>query len=80
MCLIGVFRVACELTLRLLREHKDTVMSILDAFIHDPLVEWEDEKRKMNAKVPFMTSPSTSMVDGYCPNRTGTERIERKTL
>ncbi|KAF7432763.1 serine/threonine-protein kinase M1 [Pleurotus ostreatus] len=46
----GVFRVACELTLRLLREHKDTVMSILDAFIHDPLVEWEDEKRKMTAK------------------------------
>ncbi|KAF4575250.1 serine/threonine-protein kinase M1 [Pleurotus pulmonarius] len=46
----GVFRVACELTLRLLREHKDTVMSILDAFIHDPLVEWEDEKRKMNVK------------------------------
>lgn len=21
-------------------------MSVLDAFIHDPLVEWEDEKRK----------------------------------
>ena len=77
--LIGVFRVACELTLRLLREHKDTVMSILDAFIHDPLVEWEDEKRKMNVKVPFMASPSTSMVDAFRPNRTGTERIKRKT-
>ena len=22
-------------------------MSVLDAFIHDPLVEWEDEKRKL---------------------------------
>ena len=22
-------------------------MSVLDAFIHDPLVEWEDEKKKM---------------------------------
>jgi len=30
----------------LLRENKDSLMSVLDAFIHDPLVEWEDEKRK----------------------------------
>jgi len=22
-------------------------MSVLDAFVHDPLVEWEDEKRKL---------------------------------
>ena len=22
-------------------------MSVLDAFIHDPLVEWEDERRKI---------------------------------
>lgn len=28
-------------------------MSVLDAFIHDPLVEWEDEKRRMVGK-PFI--------------------------
>ncbi|EIW76220.1 hypothetical protein CONPUDRAFT_158248 [Coniophora puteana RWD-64-598 SS2] len=43
----GVFRIACEVTMRLLRDNKDSLMSVLDAFIHDPLVEWEDEKRKM---------------------------------
>ncbi|KAF9006738.1 hypothetical protein BDQ17DRAFT_1389499 [Cyathus striatus] len=43
----GVFRIACELTLQLLRDNKDTLMSVLDAFVHDPLVEWEDEKRKL---------------------------------
>lgn len=32
--------------MQLLRDNKDTLMSVLDAFIHDPLVEWEDEKRK----------------------------------
>ncbi|KAH9844382.1 uncharacterized protein C8Q71DRAFT_696515 [Rhodofomes roseus] len=42
----GVFRIACEVTMQLLRDNKDTLMSVLDAFIHDPLVEWEDEKRK----------------------------------
>jgi phosphatidylinositol kinase/protein kinase (PI-3 family) len=43
----GVFRIACEITMGLLRENKDTLMTVLDAFIHDPLVEWEDEKRKI---------------------------------
>ncbi|CCL98247.1 uncharacterized protein FIBRA_00241 [Fibroporia radiculosa] len=42
----GVFRVACEVSMKLLRDNKDTLMSVLDAFVHDPLVEWEDEKRK----------------------------------
>ncbi len=31
----------------LLRENKDTLMTVLGPFIHDPLVEWEDEKRKI---------------------------------
>ena len=33
--------------MQLLRDNKDSLMSVLDAFIHDPLVEWEDEKRKL---------------------------------
>lgn len=43
----GVFRISCEVTLQLLRDNKDSLMSVLDAFVHDPLVEWEDEKRKL---------------------------------
>lgn len=43
----GVFRNASEITMQLLRDNKDVLMSVLDAFIHDPLVEWEDEKRKI---------------------------------
>jgi serine/threonine-protein kinase ATR len=42
-----VFRIACEITMGLLRENKDTLMTVLGPFIHDPLVEWEDEKRKI---------------------------------
>jgi serine/threonine-protein kinase ATR len=36
--------------MELLRDNKDSLMSVLDAFIHDPLVEWEDEKRKLVGK------------------------------
>jgi len=33
--------------MQLLRDNMDSLMSVLDAFVHDPLVEWEDEKRKL---------------------------------
>lgn len=36
----GVFRKTCEMTLSLLREHRDALMSVLETFLHDPLVEW----------------------------------------
>lgn len=43
----GVFRIASEITMQLLRDNKDVLMSVLDAFIHDPLVDFEDEKRRI---------------------------------
>lgn len=52
---LGVFRIACEITMGLLRENKDTLMTVLDPFIHDPLVEWEDEKRKIVSRIEVMT-------------------------
>ncbi|KAL0070158.1 hypothetical protein AAF712_002648 [Marasmius tenuissimus] len=44
----GIFRTACEITLQILRDNRDLLMSVLDAFIHDPLVDFEEEKRKQN--------------------------------
>ena len=37
----GIFRQACEVTLRVLRNQMDPLMSILKPFIYDPLVEWQ---------------------------------------
>lgn len=59
---IGVFRIACEVTMQLLRDNKDSLMSVLDAFIHDPLVEWEDEKRKLVGVFPPII-PLTDRVE-----------------
>lgn len=42
----GTFRICCEITMQLLRSNQDCLMSVLEAFIHDPLVEWEDERRR----------------------------------
>lgn len=58
----GVFRIACETTMQLLRDNADSLMSVLDAFIHDPLVEWEDEKRKMVSGIQVFIDPLTVFV------------------
>ncbi|KAL1690090.1 hypothetical protein GGG16DRAFT_56461 [Schizophyllum commune] len=43
----GFYRISCEVTMKILRDNKDSIMSVLDAFIHDPLVEWEEDKRNL---------------------------------
>eukprot|EP00873_Tetraselmis_striata_P024237 jgi/Tetstr1/444501/TSEL_032380.t1 len=37
----GVFRSVCSITLQVLRAHRETILSILETFVHDPLVEWD---------------------------------------
>jgi len=67
---IGVFRISCEVTLQLLRDNKDSLMSVLDAFVHDPLVEWEDEKRKLVRDSIFLCGAARMPNRGLL--RTGT--------
>ena len=42
----GSFRKCCEVTLRVLRQEIDTLLSVLKPFVHDPLVEWS--KKNVN--------------------------------
>jgi phosphatidylinositol kinase/protein kinase (PI-3 family) len=42
----GAFRISSEITMQLLRSNQDCLMSVLEAFVHDPLVEWEDAQRR----------------------------------
>ncbi|XP_034180761.2 serine/threonine-protein kinase Smg1 isoform X1 [Osmia lignaria lignaria] len=36
----GIFRLACENTLRVMRRGRETLLTLLEAFIYDPLVDW----------------------------------------
>jgi len=36
----GNFRFTCESVLHVLRENKDSLMAMLEAFVHDPLINW----------------------------------------
>lgn len=47
----GVFLRVCEITLSVLRTHRETLMSVLETFIHDPLVEWTKSHKSSGIEV-----------------------------
>lgn len=36
----GNYRLTCECVMQVLRENKDSVMAVLEAFVYDPLLNW----------------------------------------
>ncbi|KAI8144500.1 hypothetical protein BJV82DRAFT_537101 [Fennellomyces sp. T-0311] len=46
----GIFRIAAEETLRVLRKHKEVLMTLLDAFVYDPLVHWATEAEELEER------------------------------
>ncbi|KAI1496609.1 phosphatidyl inositol 3-kinase-like protein [Biscogniauxia marginata] len=47
----GPFRQCSELTLRILRQQEETLMTILEAFIYDPTLDLQRDKRRNNEVV-----------------------------
>ncbi|XP_043927908.1 serine/threonine-protein kinase ATR [Protopterus annectens] len=46
----GLFRRACEVTMRLMRDQREPLMSVLKTFLHDPLVEWSKPAKGPSSK------------------------------
>lgn len=46
----GIFRRCAELTMEIMRAHKDMVMGVLNLFLHDPLIDWtpKESRRQQN--------------------------------
>ncbi|XP_041377661.1 serine/threonine-protein kinase mTOR-like isoform X2 [Gigantopelta aegis] len=55
----GNYRMTCESVLEVLREHKDSLMAVLEAFVYDPLLNW----RLMEATTK--TKTKTTRSDSY---------------
>lgn len=45
----GNYRMTCERVMRVLRENKDSLMAVLEAFVYDPLISW----RLLDSKFSF---------------------------
>jgi serine/threonine-protein kinase mTOR len=48
----GSYKISCEAVMRVLRDNKESLMAVLEAFIHDPLLNW----RLMNRESPYEPS------------------------
>ncbi|KAL8917919.1 MAG: hypothetical protein Q9208_007662 [Pyrenodesmia sp. 3 TL-2023] len=48
----GPFRKSCELALGILRQHEDTLMTILETFLYDPTTDFIGKKKKHAGIVP----------------------------
>ncbi|CAG9463067.1 unnamed protein product [Pedinophyceae sp. YPF-701] len=63
----GNFRITCENTLRVLRSNKDSVMAMLEAFVHDPLINWRllhtEAVANSTAATPAPTDVSAPELD-----------------
>ena len=59
----GVFMRVCEITLTVLRSHREALMSVLETFVHDPLVEWTKSSIRDASRGGRSTSSSTRGKD-----------------
>jgi phosphatidylinositol kinase/protein kinase (PI-3 family) len=44
----GPFRKSCELTMKILRQNEDTLMTILEAFLYDPTTDFIGKKVRLS--------------------------------
>ena len=40
VCFQGLFRSSCERIMQILRSGKETLLTLLEAFVYDPLIDW----------------------------------------
>eukprot|EP00742_Colponemidia_sp_Colp-10_P007030 GILJ01007544.1.p1 GENE.GILJ01007544.1~~GILJ01007544.1.p1 ORF type:complete len:2402 (-),score=355.14 GILJ01007544.1:281-6541(-) len=62
----GNFKSTCENVMRVLRENKDSVMAMLEAFVHDPLINWRllTTNSPRNAPTGATNPPGTTRETG----------------
>ncbi|KAI4730691.1 hypothetical protein E4T49_01590 [Aureobasidium sp. EXF-10728] len=60
----GPFRKSAELTLGLLRQHQDTLMNILETFLHDPTTDFIGKKKRTTPGVPDTPQEVLDSISG----------------
>ena len=88
----GVFRTACECVLRVLRQNRELLLTLLEAFVYDPLVDWTADKaddiarRKMELRVSLSLFSTrigelkSSMAQQLDEGALALSHIERRVL
>ncbi|EMD39125.1 phosphatidylinositol 3-kinase-like protein [Gelatoporia subvermispora B] len=48
----GSFRITCEISMKVLRDNKESLMAVLEAFVYDPLINWRLMQTDTEARRP----------------------------
>ena len=59
----GSFRITCEHTMRVIRENKESLMAVLEAFIHDPLLNWRLTEKASPPRPHFKSERRASIIE-----------------
>ncbi|KAJ5176104.1 Serine/threonine-protein kinase tor2 [Penicillium canariense] len=60
----GSYRITCEAVMRVLRENKDSLMAVLEAFIHDPLINWRLGAQESPDRTTLTAERRQSIIEG----------------
>lgn len=71
----GTFRLTCENVMRVLRANKDSLVAILAAFVHDPLISFR-------ILIPLILKAQRKSLNGEAnqPEQNGVHKNERKSI
>ncbi|KAF8892145.1 phosphatidylinositol 3-kinase [Infundibulicybe gibba] len=50
--IVGSFKNTCEITMQVLRENKESLMAVLEAFVYDPLINWRLMQTEVEVRRP----------------------------
>eukprot|EP00058_Branchiostoma_floridae_P004987 XP_002590475.1 hypothetical protein BRAFLDRAFT_124561 [Branchiostoma floridae] len=66
----GNYRITCEKVMRVLRDNKDSVMAVLEAFVYDPLLNWRLVDTAPKGK------RSKTRTESYSASQSGADALE----
>ena len=58
----GSYKLSCEAVMRVIRDNKESLMAVLEAFIHDPLLNWRLGNRDSPPEPSFQSERRQSLM------------------
>ena len=58
----GSYKISCEAVMRVIRDNKESLMAVLEAFIHDPLLNWRLTTRESPYEPTFRSERRESLI------------------
>lgn len=58
----GSYKLSCEAVMRVIRDNKESLMAVLEAFIHDPLLNWRLGNRDSPPEPSFHSERRASII------------------